>query len=171
MFEYVGKTFTTMSESWRIVTSNVGVQTPSTRTTKIVSLVSSGPVETAPQDNKTMQELKQTLGHKSKKVPLAIGRGCADRDFSLEEEDFQNRTVFLESRGNFFIEKRYDSIHRGEIPVNPTGISENLAQYPDATNCWISFFSKYLGLVRKFLGLTGSIPQLGQAQVKVDINL
>ncbi|KAH0901822.1 hypothetical protein HID58_041325 [Brassica napus] len=160
-----------MSESWRIVTSDVGFHTPSTRTTKIVSLVSSGPVKTAPQDDKTMQELKQTLDHKSEEVPLAIGRGCGDRDFSSEEENDQNRTVFPESRGNFFLEKRYDSLHRGEIPVNPTGISENLAQNPDATDCWISFFSKYLGLVRKLLGLTGSIPQLDQAQVKVDINL
>ncbi|KAF3603942.1 hypothetical protein F2Q69_00033633 [Brassica cretica] len=119
MLEFVGKTFTIMSESWRIVTSDVGFQTPSTRTTKIVSIVSSSPVETVPQEDKTMQELKQTLDHKSEEVPLAIGRGCGDRDFSSEEEDDQNRTVFSESRGNFFLEKRYDSIHRGEIPEAP----------------------------------------------------
>ncbi|KAH0901227.1 hypothetical protein HID58_040730 [Brassica napus] len=62
------------------------VQTSSTRDTEILSVASSGPVETAPQDSKPMGNLKQTLGNEAEESSLSIGKGNGGEVFSSEEE-------------------------------------------------------------------------------------
>ncbi|KAH0941357.1 hypothetical protein HID58_000994 [Brassica napus] len=66
-----------------------------------------GPVETAPQDDKTMKELKQAFGNKPEKTPLATGRGYGGKNVASEEEDDRNRVVSGEPTGKFFPKKRY----------------------------------------------------------------
>ena len=73
-------------------------------------LASSGPVETAPQDDKTMKELKQAFGNKPEKTPLATRRGYGGKNVASEEEDDRNRVLSGEPTGKFFPKKRYVNI-------------------------------------------------------------
>ncbi|KAH0870223.1 hypothetical protein HID58_077245 [Brassica napus] len=50
------------------------VQTSSTRKIEVISFASSGPVETATQDNKTLRKLKQTLSNETEGTPLSMER-------------------------------------------------------------------------------------------------
>ncbi|KAH0869827.1 hypothetical protein HID58_076849, partial [Brassica napus] len=86
--ECVKKAFPTKSDSWRIVTQdNVERQPSPTRTIKLFSIASSGPVQTASQDNKPVSKLKQNLGNRPEKTSHFIERrhGCKVL-FSVEEE-------------------------------------------------------------------------------------
>uniref|UniRef100_M4EEU0 non-specific serine/threonine protein kinase n=1 Tax=Brassica campestris TaxID=3711 RepID=M4EEU0_BRACM len=83
--EFVKKAFPTKSDSWRRDTQGDVERQPSpTRTIKLFSIASSGPVQTAPQDNKTVSKL---LGNKTEKTSPFIERrhGCKVL-FSVEEE-------------------------------------------------------------------------------------
>ncbi|KAH0852734.1 LOW QUALITY PROTEIN: hypothetical protein HID58_090801 [Brassica napus] len=83
--EFVKKAFPTKSDSWRRVTQgDVERQSSPTRTIKLFSIASSGSVQTAPQDNKTVSKL---LGNKTEKTSPFIERrhGCKVL-FSVEEE-------------------------------------------------------------------------------------
>ncbi|KAJ4887781.1 Uncharacterized protein Rs2_27529 [Raphanus sativus] len=108
----------------KIVTCDVKVQNSSTRTTEVISIASSGPVETAIQEYKPMRKLKQTLGIVAKKTSLSMEKEYGDEIFSPNEEETRNRTDPNEPIGKSFTQAEYNIICTKRSPVNPP---ENLS--------------------------------------------
>ncbi|KAH0865326.1 hypothetical protein HID58_082537, partial [Brassica napus] len=127
--ECVKKAFPTKSDSWRIVTQDDVERQPSpTRTIKLFSIASSGPVQTAPQDNKPVSKLKQSLGNRPEKTSPFIERrhGCKVL-FSVEEE-IETVSRHSVSTETIFIKERYNNNRITKTLMNPSEILKLFTQ-------------------------------------------
>ncbi|KAH0869315.1 hypothetical protein HID58_076337 [Brassica napus] len=127
--ECIKKAFPTKSDSWRIVTQGEVKRQPSpTRTIKLFSIASSGPVQTAPQDNKPVNKLKQSLGKRPEKTSPFIERrhGCKVL-FSVEEE-VETVSKHGVSTETIFIKERYNNNRITKTLMNPSEILKLFTQ-------------------------------------------